>query len=174
MCRCGIQEPPAISGCGFIHLSKSDRANQYTITFNEYKIGGGHHCRATQHIPHAISGLLSEKPSKYGTRLCVNVQCAPRSSSRSSVPRCRFIRAVSFGYNPAVFGAPRVSSPLLANTTTADGAPRLSTPGPGGTSSATTSPRSVTKTPSPERTRRTYSLKRFFNSRSPTVFIPRM
>ena len=171
MCRCGIQEPPAVSGCGFIDLSKSGCANQYTITFNECKIGGGHHCRATEHIPHTIYRLLSEKPSKYGTGLCVNVQCAPRSSSSSSVPRCRFIRGASFGYNPAVFGAPRVSSPLRANTPSPESAPRLSVPWPGGTSSATTSPRSVTKTPSPERTRRTYSLKRFFNSRSPTVFI---
>src|SRR6185437_13901433 len=46
------------------------------------------------------------------------------------------------------------------------GNPSLASILPGGTSSATTSPRSVTSTGSPERTSRTNSLSRFFNSRN--------
>src|SRR2546430_6122845 len=57
----------------------------------------------------------------------------------------------------------------LASAISPEGTPLSSSPCPGGRSSATTSPRSVTSTPSPDRTSRTYSLKRFFSSRSPTL-----
>ena len=48
--------------CAAAAFKTSD--GHYTITFNECKIGGGHHCRATEHIPHAVSGLLSEEPKQ--------------------------------------------------------------------------------------------------------------
>src|SRR5437879_2188096 len=169
-----MQECPAVSARDFIHLSQSDCANQHAITLEEGKIGSCHQCRAAEHFEYAMTGLVSQKPGEHGAGLRINVQRAPRSSSRSSVARCRFSKGASSGYKAPAFAPPRVTSPFLANTTSPEGVPRLSFPGPGGTSSATTSPRSVTKTLSPDRTSRTYSLKRFFNSRRPTLFMIRM
>jgi hypothetical protein len=65
---------------------------------------------------------------------------------------------------------PRLAGASISNPAGTDGSAAC----PGGVSSATTSPRPVTRTPSPARTRRMYSLNRFLSSRTPTVFIEQM
>src|SRR5215469_11043853 len=167
----GIQMRPAISRFGFIDVSKHNRTDQHAITLNQRQIGGRHQLRTAEYLADAWSVLLSKQPCQHRARLRVDVHRPPRSSSRSEAARRRLRSGESFGYRAASFDAPSVNCPLLASATSAEGRLGSSTRGPGGSSSATTSPRSVTSTPSPDRTSRTYSLRRFFSSRRPTLFM---
>ena len=170
----GMEVRPATRSRGFVDLSKCDRMNKYAIRFDQHEVGREHEFRAPERLPDAAASHFTEQPRQDSARFSINVQWVPRSSSRSRVVRCRFSSRERFGYSVGSFGAPRVSCPLLASPMRPDGRPRSSGRCPGGTSSATTSPRSVTNTVSPDRTSRMYSLRRFFNSRSPTLFIATM
>src|SRR3974390_1346379 len=166
-----IQVRPAVGGRSFIDFSERNRTDQHAITLYEYEIGGQYKLGTTEHFADAAAGRFPEQPRQHRAGLRIDVHRVPRSSSRSTAARCRFRIGESFGYNVASFDAPSVSCPLLASAISPEGTPLSSSPCPGGRSSATTSPRSVTSTPSPDRTSRTYSLRRFFSSRSPTLFI---
>jgi hypothetical protein len=167
----GIEVSAAICRRGLIDLSSRDGPDQYSITLDEDEVGCQHEFRATEHLSDAAARWFPEQPRQHRAGLSINVQRVPRSSSRSTAARCRFRRGERFGYEVPSFEVPSVSCPLLAKAMSPDGTPRSSARCPGGTSSATTSPRSVTNTASPDRTSRMYSLKRFFSSRRPTLFI---
>ena len=75
------------------------------------------------------------------------------------------------GYRSPPPGAPIDTRLRRARAISPGGTDVSVVPWPGAASSATTWPRSVTRTASPLRTCRMYSLKRFLSSRTPTVFM---
>src|SRR3989442_6309683 len=169
-----IQMRTPIGGSRFIDLSEHDSTDQPAIALDERQIGGRHQLRPTEYLAYALAIRFSQQPCQYRAGFRVDVHTPPRSSSRSAAARRRLRSGESFGYTAASFGAPSVSCPRLASATSSEDTLPASTRCPGGINSATTSPRSVTSTPSPDRTSRMYSLKRFFNSRRPTLFIDPM
>lgn len=123
-------------------------------------------------VPQVFVDLLAprliKEPRQDGAGFCVENQRSPRSQSMNSCDVPAGVRMGRSGYRSGVFGPPSRALPCRANSMSPGGA--QSAPfWDGAASCATTLPRSVTRIVSPRPTRRTYSLRRFFNSRMPTV-----
>ena len=156
---------------GLRHFSQDGGAPQDPVALDQCQIRGDDGVRAREDLSHVGTGDFVQEPRQNGTGLGIDAHRDPRSSSRSSdAVSFRRRRRGKRGYSARSPGAPSVASPRLARTASAAGTSASSPRCPGGASSATTSPRSVTKTRSPARTSLRYSLRRFFSSRTPTLF----
>ena len=145
--------------------------SRYSVTLDQREIRSDDQVRGRKRLPHSKPSCLIEQPCEHCTRLGVETHRLPRSSSRSCAA-VRFRRRLRGrgGYVPSSPGWPSETRPRRANATRPAGTEVSTDLRPGDVSSATTSPRSVTRTLSPDRTSRRYSLSRFFSSRTPTVF----
>jgi len=172
MRSCSRKLRAAVCSLRLRQFAQMDRSDQYSIALNESQIGCNDNLCIGQQLTNNRGGLFIQEPRENGARLRIQVHRGPRSSSSNcaALRRPRRERGIAL-YSKSSPGLPSVASPRFANASRADGTPESTAPCLGGENSATTSPRSVTRTLSPRRTSRRYSLSRFLSSLTPTVFI---
>ncbi len=170
---CSRQVRPPVRGLGCRQFFQRQRTQQHSVAFNECQVRGERDFSGAQESPNLRRSRLVQEPCKNGARLGIEIHRGPRSSSSNCAALCRGSRRErgNAGYTSALTEVPNVARPRFTSARNPAGTDVSVCPCPGGNSSATTSPRSVTSTLSPKRTRRRYSLSRFFRSRTPTVII---
>jgi len=75
-----------LRGSTFADLAESHSAMENAVTFDEGELRGEDDVRSGENLTDSVSGRFSEKPGEDRARFSVEVQCSPRSASRSSRP----------------------------------------------------------------------------------------